>query len=193
MITEIAFAQKNPTVYPYGGSVIEYRLRFNSLADFENAVFKNRIDFREARFDKSGLVEFSLTTIRDTVLIGNMGSADIQNYDFLRAKLLPADKQVTAADTAKKIPEKLIRYPGAKILITGPVNLKIQLEKFKFITIFDTLDYYAKKDIISTLKDISFDGDRFKNERFELDYLFAKSTLYQKESVNFEEYSALHP
>jgi len=175
-------------------SLADFRdAKFGSLVYFGGAQFNSGITFRGARFDKSGLVEFSLTTIRDTVRIGNMGSADIQNYDFLRAKLLPASKHVIAADTAKNIPGKIIQYPGAKILISGPVNLKIQLEKFKFITIVDTLNYFAKKDIISTLRDISFAGDRFKTERFELDYTFAKLTLHQKESVNFEEYAALNP
>ena len=44
----------------------------------------------------------------------------------------------------------------------------------------DTLDYYSKKDIITDLKNYSFNGEQYQKERFELDYIFAKSTKFQE-------------
>jgi len=189
--------------------------QFDSLVYFTNVTFNDEIDFRGTQFAKSTWVDFSLATIHDTVRVGIERSADIQRYNFLRTKLLPAGKQIIeqmipattikkvnsadsakkeiSADATRKEAKKTFKYPGAKILISGPVELKMQLEKFRFLELFAYLDYYAKKDIISTLKERSFAGENNKQERFELDYIFAKSTMYQKESVNFEQYSWLHP
>ena len=89
--------------------------------------------------------------------------------------------------------KKIIKYPGAKIVLYGPVDLKIQLEKFKFLALYDKLDYYSKKDIISILKQVSFRGNEYQKERFELDYLFDKSTMYQKQSPNYKRYSVFNP
>lgn len=169
-----------------------FEAQFDSSATFFGTVFNNQIDFRGAAF-KSKFADFSLATIQDTVFIGNNFTAEIQKYDFLRAKLLPASTKTMPPDTTNKIPLNKITNSGAKLLLFGPVDLKIQLEKFKFLELSDTLDYYTKKDIISTLKDISFKDERFKKERFELDYILAKSTIYQKKSVNFAENSAWHP
>lgn len=139
------------------------------------------------------MVDFSLAVVRDTVLVGiqlssslpkydfgranliSQTSSSLQRYDFMRANLIPAGKL----------------NPGSKIILYGPVDLKIQLEKLEFVELCDTLSYYAKKDIISVLKDKSF--ERNKAAWFEIDYLFAKSTMYQKVSTKYEKYSVFHP
>ena len=71
LLAEVAFAQKENSVYPYGGipdkSRKEYWMnkpplnfndradfsgaRFDSLANFWEAQFKSRANFRKARFD----------------------------------------------------------------------------------------------------------------------------------------------
>lgn len=65
------------------------------------------------------------------------------------------------------------------------------MEKLAFVELCDTLGYYSKKDITTVLKEQSFKGD--KAAHFELDYMLAKSTKYQKVSVIYENYSAFHP
>lgn len=55
------------------------------------------------------------------------------------------------------------------------------------------MDYFTKKKIITYLKDNSFEGDKYKQEQFELDYIFARSTLYQKDLPYFQNYSTFHP
>lgn len=165
--------------------------QFNNSADFRQTEFNDLVDFRGARIDS--MVDFSLAAIKDTIFVGTENSSDIQRYDFKRAVLLSKGKQIISADTTRGIPEKTLKFPGTKILLYGSVDLKIQLEKFEFIQLCDTLNYYAKKDIISTLKDISFNEDKYKKERFELDYIFAKSTMYQKELPYYERYSISNP
>ena len=177
--------------------------QFDNLADFQWAKFRNKIIFTSATFnggrldfriaELDSMVDFTLATLKDTLFIGNAKSTTVQKYDFMRAYLLAAGQDVTPADTAKKIPEQTISYPGAQIVLFGPVELNMQAEKLEFLALHDSLDYYAKKDIISHLKENSFEGEKFSNARFELDYLFAKSTIYQKQSVHFEEYPWYSP
>lgn len=204
LVFEIGLAQeKNPTVYPYGGMPDSSRFekwmeriplnfreadflgaqfdslayfesaQFDSRADFRGAQFKNKVDFNSSVFNNKinfidaqvdSVVDFSLAKVRDTVFVGIRNSSELQKYDFMRAKL---------------------GIKGAKIVLYGPVDLKIQREKFKFLTLWDKLDYFSKKDIISTLKDVSFKEDKYKKERFELDYLFEKSTMYQVRSTGY--------
>ncbi|MCH7785819.1 MAG: pentapeptide repeat-containing protein, partial [Bacteroidetes bacterium] len=168
--------------------------RFKEKISFTLTIFNKKIDFRNVQFvDKSTMVDFSLAVVRDTVLVGiqlssslpkydfgranliSQTSSSLQRYDFMRANLIPAGKL----------------NPGSKIILYGPVDLKIQLEKLEFVELCDTLSYYAKKDIISVLKDKSF--ERNKAAWFEIDYLFAKSTMYQKVSTKYEKYSVFHP
>lgn len=209
--------EKNPTIYPYGGAPDSSRfddqwmeriplnfktanfnsVQFDSLADFTWAQFQSQVDFRSAQFDSladfrdaefkekvyfnkayfynkidfrnahiDSVADFSLAIIGDTVFVGIINSGELQKYDFMRAKL-----------GAK----------GAKIVLCGPVDLKIQREKFRNIVIWDKLDYFSKRDIISTLKDVSFKEDKYKNERFELDYIFEKSIMYQVRSTVYGE------
>jgi len=165
--------------------------QFKDKIDFKLAVLNDKIDFRGAHIDS--IVDFSLAEIKDTVLVGIEKSSELQNYDFMRATLLEAGIDTIKAASTKGIPQKNFHYPGAKIVIYGPVDLKIQLEKFKFLALYDKLDYYSKKDIISTLKQVSFKGSEYQKERFELDYIFDRSTMYQKQSPNYEVYSAFNP
>ena len=123
----------------------------------------------------------------DTLFVSDEDS--MQRYNFMRTKLLPAGERTISTYMAKDT----LHYPGARIILFGPVDLKIQSEKFKFIELADNLDYYAKKDIISVLKDSSFnDSKKYAKEHFEIDYIFAKSTKYQKESTEYEKYSIFH-
>ncbi len=136
------------------------RANFKNKANFNSAIFKNQLDFREANIDS--IVDFSLASISDTIWVGIPNSSKWQKYDFMRSKLA-------------------IR--AAKIILCGPVDLKIQIEKFKFISLWDKLDYFSKKDIISTLKDLGFKEDKYNKEKFELNYIFEKSTKYQVKST----------
>lgn len=167
--------------------------RIASKIIFDRSDFRNKVVFRKSFFSSQAIVEFLATEVRDTLLLGTQNSSELQKYDFLRAKLLPAGKRKIIDSKTNAIHKQKITYPGAKLLLFGPVDLKIQLEKFKFLALYDSLDYYAKKDIISILKGRSFKDEQYKKERFELDYLFAKSTIYQRESVNYDDYSAWHP
>lgn len=177
----------------FNGPVYFWHAQFDTLVYFGDATVNNRIDFRGTNFNNSSHVDFSFASIQDTVIIGYAGLPYIQRYNFLRARLLLPGKQIVPVDAEMEAIEKTIAYPGARILLCGPVDIQIQLEKFRFLSLNDTLNYYDKKDIISTLKDSTFKGETYKKEHFELDYIFAKSTMYQKESVDFEKYSAFHP
>jgi len=156
--------------------------------DFSNATILNRLDLREAEFDPNAEADFSLATIADTLLLGG---SQIQRFDFLQAKLLPAAELAPPDAGASSTGQPMRTAPGAKIILCNPVRLSIQPEKFKFIALNDTLSYFVKKDIIELLKREDFAAD--KSAQFELDYIFARSTLYQKVSDDYEEYALLHP
>jgi uncharacterized protein YjbI with pentapeptide repeats len=152
---------------------------FDSLADFRWARFYGPVDFRWARFFSAAKSDFSFAEITNKIILGMKESDQIQRFDFTRTILLDSGKLRIEPDSARGLPARIIKYPGAKIVMYGPVDLKIQLERFKFLQLANHIDYYSKRDIISVLKDTSFSDQRFAKERFELDYIFAKSTMYQ--------------
>ena len=177
---------------------------FDSLADFSRAEINDHImflsadllgsfDFRFARFDSAAVVTFHRTHLGDSLLLGDSIPFTLPHFDFTRANLLSAGEKVIPADTVRNQKAKTITYPGAKIILFGPVDLKMQLEKFKFIAFPDSLGYFEKKDIVTTLKEVSFPGTAQAKERFELDYIFAKSTMYQKQTFRYERYPFYHP
>jgi hypothetical protein len=166
---------------------------FKKNVEFFNVKFLKSADFRAAEFDGSVTLDFSFSTIGDVIYVGTVTSREIPRFDFSKAEFLDAGREVLPADATEKISGKVVKLPGAKIVLTGPVDLRIQLEKFDLLVLPYKYDYYTKKDIISTLKEISFKGDNYKAERFELDHLFATSTAFQKKSSRFEEYSYFNP
>jgi len=155
--------------------------------DFSHARVLNTLDLRDAEFGPDAQADFTLATIADTLLIGG---SQMQRYDFLQAKLLPATEVTQPAENANGT-AAMTTSPGATIILCNSLRLSIQPEKFKFIALNDTLNYFVKKDIIESLKSKDFAGN--KEARFELDYIFARSTLYQRVSDDYEEYPLLHP
>jgi hypothetical protein len=79
------------------------------------------------------------------------------------------------------------------IVLYGPVKLKMQIEKFKHLSFAEGLSYFDKKNIIEYLKQNSYTGSDFKKERFELDYLFACATAYDKVSTDPDTYAWYNP
>ena len=74
----------------------------------------------------------------------------------------------------------------AKVVLFTPVNLVIQPEKIKYISLGPRLDYFSKKKIIEDLKNKkNFKED--KKVQFELSYIFDKSTMYQEQSNRYDE------
>ncbi len=78
------------------------------------------------------------------------------------------------------------------IVINGHVELSLQIEKFRFLALAPDLSYEWKRSIVDHLKRTSFSGDEKKDERFELDYLLARSVAFQK-TFGSEHYSRWNP
>jgi len=140
-----------------------YDAQFDNLADFERAQFHSWANFRGVKFDSLAVADFRSAVILDSVIVGNAGN--IQRFDFSLAKLIP----------------------GAKIIIYDPVEIKIQHEKFHFISLPKKLDYFSKKVTVDGTKRESYKGNDYAKERFELDYIFAKSTIYEDKSTRYLE------
>ncbi len=192
-------------------SVVDFsRVTFDTLADFSDARFGRHVSFDSSRFfglatfvgatvDSFAEVDFARAVLGNVIEIGSEKSGSVRRYDVMRASFLEQGVFLDNLRTTSQNPYASIKsintinYPGAKILIHGPVDLKIQLEKFRYLELSKTLDYYSKKDIITTLKEVSFNGDSYKQERYELDYIFQKSTMYQKQSTSFELYTWWQP
>lgn len=129
-------------------------------------------------------LDFYGATLADTVEVG--GTYDcIPSYDFTKTIFLePGETRMFfTSDTTRRL-----GYPGARIILKSPADVKMHLEKLQYLELGEQLDYYWKKDIITTLKEISFKGGDNKRERFELDYIFQKSTMFQKPSASSVEF-----
>ncbi|HEX9971316.1 MAG TPA: hypothetical protein VGD14_04520, partial [bacterium] len=123
---------------------------FQNQADFWGAEFVSAADFRFAQFDAPA--DFDRAVIHDKFYIG---SRQGQEFDFTRT----------------------IFSPSAKIVMCEFVEINFQYEKIKHIALLDTLSYNLKRLVIDNLKGKSFKND--SKAHFELEYLFAKATMYQ--------------
>ncbi|MEM7819913.1 MAG: pentapeptide repeat-containing protein [Candidatus Aenigmatarchaeota archaeon] len=166
---------------------------FYGAIDFSGAQLLNRANFKNSKFYASinligtyfnEAIKFNYVEFYDSVFIGSQRSDYIQSFDFSMADLIDKADQFAFEDERNKNNKNIIKYSGAAIILTSPVDIKIQLEKFKFIHLKENLDYFTKKRIIHRLKE-NFKDDDYRIERFELDYIFAKSTKYQKESSSY--------
>ncbi len=142
---------------------------FHSLADFSRTDFDSLADFRWAEFD--GQADFSFVTLDSIIFIGTvirdkilLGSYGYKNIDLTYAEFIA----------------------NAKIVLLEPVNLVIQPEKIKYISLKPQLDYFSKKEIIEYLKNKKSFKDNNKVQ-FELSYIFDKSTMYQEQSNIYDE------
>ena len=182
--------QKNPTVYPYGGAADSVRFespmekipyayqhadfrfarlnqanfryaRFIANADFRYAGFQGRADFWGAEFESAAdfrFAQFDSPADFDRAVINDrfyIGSRQGQQFDFTRT----------------------IFSPSAKLVLCEFAELNFQNEKIKHLALLDTLSYNLKRLIIDNLKGQSFKSD--SKAHFELDYLFARATMYQ--------------
>ncbi|MBN2286839.1 MAG: pentapeptide repeat-containing protein [Tissierellales bacterium] len=142
--------------------------RFDSQLTFINVKFYSPVDFRFAEISRS-FADFSKATIMDTIYIGN---AECQRYDF----------------------KQTFFRKGARIVICDFVDLQMQIEKIRFLELDRSLDYFKKNDITNILKENSFkdqnDPTKFSLERFELEYFFKKSTLFQSPHEDTESFIA---
>lgn len=150
-------------------------------------------------------VLFGNSRVYDTVRIGGLGTRSFQNFDFSLA-IFPSRRGIYrrsvqsgwAADSTElaQIPMRSNLFDSLqlistvpvhpKIILAGTVRLKLQLEKFDYLALDDTLSYFEKRNIIDYLKESSYSGPNFAQERLELDYLLAKSTAGQRVSTVYE-------
>jgi len=176
---------------------------FNDLTYFTNTINNGKINLKNARlingYGNSVLVfDYSWAVVRDTMLLGAPNWRHVQTYDFMLTSFIPAgiinipsDTLISDEGDTTIAPKRTLSFPGAKIILYAPVDLKIQMEKLEFIELYDKLNYYQKKDIASSLKERSFGTN--KAAQFEIDYMFAKSTMYQMVSTGYSTYSIFEP
>lgn len=179
-------------------------VRISDEIDFSGASFFGPIDFGVSDIGESqgGIVRFYNATLRDTLSIGKTYSSytikdsiardslTYRTFDLRRAHLLESGRTTLRIDTLlydlydNSSPSEVgpLIFPGAIIEIHSPVLLQLEIEKFKFIQLEETLSYFQKKDIISTLIQESFNSPEQARERFELEFIFSKSTMYQERS-----------
>ena len=133
---------------------------FYRKAYFNNAKFLNFVDFQKAVFRDSVFflnTEFDSTNFRDAKIYGYLilGSNKMQKLDLTRADFLS----------------------NSKIILSDLVELEIQPEAIKHIYFSEEIDYNLKRLITDKLKKTSFKEN--KKAKFELEYIFTKSTMYQ--------------
>jgi uncharacterized protein YjbI with pentapeptide repeats len=177
--------------------VVNFRhTKFDSQVSFEEAIFSSPVDFSYSTF--TGPVNFSEVTSQGTLQfrgtqfnnIVDFRDATLDSLIFDRAVIV--DKFKLGSVSGQEFDfRRAILASNAKLELHELVELNMQTEKVRYITLLDSIGYFLKKDIVENLKNRSFKED--KQARFELDYLFARSTIYQKESGNFERFSAFQP
>lgn len=191
------------------------KTRFKENVDFVISTFLQELSFYESHFEKniqfvqvgantidfsysslSGSLNIELTGIKKLILLNTLfsDSSEVRFWkssitDSLIIGIIPS----LSREPIKKIQNYNLLWAtfGAdtKIVLNGPVRIKLQLERLKYLTINNELDYFDKKYIIDEVKRLNYADPVFTRERFELDFIFAKSTLYQKISNTYEEYS----
>ena len=177
----------------FGSEALFNLAQFDSLVDFSYADFWGPVYFNEGRFDSGAIADFTQATVRNILYLGNKQSQIVQRLDFRRVHFLPAGRAVRTSRSRPGSDAVRVRYPGATVILNGPVELQMQRAKFGFLRLDDNLGYFEKQDIIAYLKQESFSGEDQSLERFELDYLLARSTMRQKKASTREVYPAYHP
>lgn len=194
-------------------SIADFRdVRFTSMTFWANPYFDNIADFRDAQFDSAAvfgaphfgsLADFRDAHFKSEAILGAAefkGNANFVNARFVRLVLTGATIEGEfriGLDTVMtyllwaKVEKQRCDFSGtnfltsARLVLHEPVDLIIQPEKFKYLSLEDTLDYFKKKNIIENLKSKSFAND--KSAQFELEYIFAKSTMYQEQTGEYVE------
>lgn len=182
--------QKNPTIYPYGGSPDSSRFESSmekvpltfQTADFRFARF-NQANFRNAKF--SGKVDFRYAEFQNRADFWGAEFNNVADFRFAQFKI-PADfdravirdKFYIGSRQGQEFDfTRTIFFSPAKLVLCEFVEINFQYEKIEYITLLDTLSYNLKRLIIDNLKQKSFKND--SKAHFELEYVFAKATMYQ--------------
>lgn len=155
---------------------------FDGPTYFSHARFDSDITFYYAEINAPLTLEnasakdfiFHGAIIRDKIYLGSTTNSQVPFADFTKASFTEPENSFHPS-TGKKT-------NGGEIILVGPAKLDIQIEKFPHLSLLDTLDYFTKKYIIATLKEECFAGENQASERFELDYILAKSTMHQDKS-----------
>ncbi len=163
------------------------RVNFKGHADFGMVVFNGETDFSDVKFDS--LANFQ-AAIFDTLAYfakahfkgpANFYAAEFDTIVFSGA--IVEDKLTVGSRRQKFDFGRTLFGSQAKLELRELVEISMQPEKIKHIFLSDTLSYFLKKDIIENLKQRNFKHDR--KAQFELDYIFAKSTMYQEQSDKY--------
>jgi hypothetical protein len=150
-----------------------FLVNFDSVANFSEAEFNSLVDFRDSKF--GDYLIFRNARINGTFLLGtNVFPSEYETFSTLSTRRTQSFDFSQTTFLSK-----------ARLELHDLVELKIQREKFDHISFADTLNYFLKKDIIENLKSKSFPND--KSAQFELEYILAKSTMYQEPSGTYAE------
>lgn len=179
-------------IAPFNNTIFYQKVRFNNVEFRDNLYFKltrfyNTLDLRGITTPK--VIDFNRTLLADTVLLGQENSTEKISVDFSKTNFVHKGTQLQHTKNDTTIMSKA---RGVKIILYGPVNITMQPEKLSYIQIFDKLDYYSKKDIVTALQINDNIRDRTEWE-LKVDQLFAQSTKYQKRTTTYELYPIYHP
>ncbi len=173
----------------FGGRANFDQTIFYRTASFDNARFRGQASFRNVSFKEASFLAAyfeSLADFRDIKVDGYMdfNDAHIDSINFENATISAI--LVLGSPNAPKFNfSRTIFLKGSAVVLTDLVDLTIHPEKFRIVYLDPGKSYFQKKNIIEYLKSNSFKSD--KSAQFELDYIFARSTIYQMESDTFED------
>lgn len=165
-----------------------FRTKFDSTTYFRGAKFHKIANFIEARFH--GTTDFYGATfgnwayfVRDTLESINLLEVESKEYlDFENTNIKGTMR--LGSHKPFKIDLTLANLTEAAVELYNIAQIKMPERKIEKLSLLDTLSYTAKENIIDNLKEKSFGGS--KSAAFELDYLLAKSTMYQNKTDVYE-------
>lgn len=140
-------------------------------ADFRDVTFPEQVDFNEAQF--KNWVDFGHATFKKGVDFRNTKLTNSNfNYANLGGTILLGDPSNPQFDFYQTVFTE-----DARLVLCDLVDLQLPPKLFNHLFFLDSLSYSNKRFILDNLKKKSYASD--KRSQFELDYLFAKSTLFQ--------------
>lgn len=175
------------------------RAQFDETTGFINAKVLDTLSFVNAKSKNGVVLDFAFATIYSPILIGNSPmhnsvNSDIASFDFsfthfkkkgnhlVRDTIYDCNRSDLIEKVIGPIP---IQTDGGKIVLCGPAKIRLSHEQFAYLALHDGLAYLTKKYIIQFLKDSSYSEEKHARERFELDYLFERSTMNQRVGTEF--------
>lgn len=155
------------------------QITVKGISNFSDTEFKGELDLMGADFDN--ILKFDRAKFKDKVTLTHV------SFDTITLYYAEINKEIEVGSVRGQAYDftRTIFGKDAKIILNNIIDLKIQPEKIDLILFDHGLRYSEKSLILDHLKTKSFKDN--KSVQFELEYIFAKSVMFQEQADTYEE------